>query len=73
MNFTNGFRCSDVHKFEKINNLSTNIFELNFYRDQNKWKHKLTPIELSKNGSDRVVDLFNYKTHFSPNEILNNF
>ena len=24
--FTNGFRCSDVHKFEKLNNLCINIF-----------------------------------------------
>ena len=24
--FTNGFKCSDVHKFEKLNNLSENIF-----------------------------------------------
>ena len=41
--FTNGFKCSDVHKFEKLNNLS-NIFELNFYQDQKKWRHKLIPI-----------------------------
>ena len=25
--FTNGFKCSDVPKFEKLNNLSFNIFE----------------------------------------------
>ena len=36
--FTNGFRCSDVHKFIELNNLSVNIFELNFYQDQNQWK-----------------------------------
>ena len=29
--FTNGFKCSDVHKFNEINNLSVNIYELNFY------------------------------------------
>ena len=34
--FTNGFKCSDVHKFEKLNNLSTIIFELNFYQDQSE-------------------------------------
>ena len=34
--FTNGFRCSDVHKFNESNNLSVNIFELNFYQDQNQ-------------------------------------
>ena len=34
--FSNGFKCSDVHKLEKLNNLSINIFELNFYHDKNK-------------------------------------
>ena len=28
--FTNGFKCSDVHKFNDLNNLSVNIYELNF-------------------------------------------
>ena len=42
--FTNGFRRSDVHKFEKLNNISINIFELNFYQDKNKWRHKLVSI-----------------------------
>ena len=46
--FTNGFKCSDVHKFNELNNLSVNIFELNFYQDQNTWKHKLIPIEINK-------------------------
>ena len=62
--FTNGFRCSDVHKFNELNNLSVNIFELNFYQDQNQWKHKLIPIEISKNNSDRVIDLAIYKNHY---------
>ena len=26
--------------------------------------HKLIPIEISKNNSDRVIDLANYKTHY---------
>ena len=34
--FGKGFRCSDVHKFNELNNLSVNIFELNFYQDQNQ-------------------------------------
>ena len=55
--FSNGFRCSDVYKFEKLNNLSINIFELSFHSDQKTWKQKLTPIEISKYISDRVVDL----------------
>ena len=63
--FTNGFRCNDVHKFEKLNNLSINIFELNFHQDKNKWKHNLIPIEISKNESDRVVDLLKYKNHYA--------
>ena len=32
--FTNGFSCSDVHKLEKLNNLSINLFELGFHQDQ---------------------------------------
>ena len=46
--FTNGFRCCDVDKFNEINKLSVNIFEINFYQDQNQWKHKITPIEINK-------------------------
>ena len=38
--FSNGFKCSDVHKFNELNNLSINKFEINFYQDQNKWRHK---------------------------------
>ena len=33
--FTNGFKCSDVHKFEKVNNLSKNKFHLGFCPDEN--------------------------------------
>ena len=62
--FTRGFKCSDVHKFNELNNLSVNIFELNFHQDQNKWKHKIIPIEISKNESDRVIDLAIYKNHY---------
>ena len=56
VDFTNGFKCSDVHKFIEINNLSINIFELNFYQDQNKSKHKLIPVEIHENDSDRHID-----------------
>ena len=62
--FTNGFKCSNVHKFNEINNLSVNIFELNFYQDQNQWKHKIIPTEINKNNSDRVIDLAIYKSHY---------
>ena len=61
--FARGFKCSDVHKFNEINNLSVSIYELNFYQDQNKWKHKLIPIAVSKNDSDRFIDLAIYKNH----------
>ena len=46
--FANGFKCSDVHKFNELNNLSISITELIFYQDQNKWKLELIPIEVSK-------------------------
>ena len=71
--FTNGFRCSDVHKFNELNNLSVNIFELNFYQDQKKWRHKLVPIEVSKNDSDRFLALAIYKNHYALIEKLNVF
>ena len=61
--FTNGFKYSDVHKFNELNNLSVNIYELNFYQDGDKWKHNLLPIEISKNESDKVIDLLIYKNH----------
>ena len=63
--FTNGFKCSDVHRFNEINNLSVNIFELKFYQDGDKWKHNLIPIEISKNGSDKIVDLLIYRNHYA--------
>ena len=62
--FSEGFRCNDVHKVNELNNLSINIFELNFYQDQYQWKHKLIPVEVSKNNSDRVIDLAIYKNHY---------
>ena len=62
--FINGFKCSDVYIFDKLNTLSINIIELGFYPDQNEWKHQLIPIELSKNESDRAIDLVKYKNHY---------
>ena len=61
--FSEGFKCSDVHKFNELNNLSINIFELKLCQDQNKWNHKLFRIEISKIDSDRVFDLAIYKNH----------
>ena len=37
--FTNGFISCVDHKFGKLNTLSINILDLNFYQYQNKWKH----------------------------------
>ena len=54
-----------MHRFEKLKILSTNIFELNFYQDKDKWKHNLIPIEISKNESNKVVDLIIYKTNYA--------
>ena len=71
--FTKGFKCSDVHKFNDLNNLSVNIFEINFYQDKNKWKQNLIPTEISKNESDRVVDLMIYKNHYALIKKLNVF
>ena len=62
--FTNGFKCSDVHRFNELFNLSANIFELNFYQDKNKWMHEIIPSQISKNSSDRVIDLGIYKNHY---------
>ena len=71
--FTNGFRCGYVHKIEKLNSLSINIFELNFYQDNNEWKHNLIPIELSINESDRVVDLLINKNQYALIKKMNVF
>ena len=62
-NFRKRFNCSDVHQLEKVKILSSKIFELNFDQDENKWKHNIYAIEVSKNDSDRVVDLLIYKIH----------
>ena len=65
IDFSNGFRSSDVLNFEKMNNLSINIFELKFYQEETKWKHKLIPIEISTNKSEKVIDLLIYKNHYA--------
>ena len=52
VDFTSGFKCSGVHKFEKLNSLTSKILEVNIYQDQNKGRHNLIPIEMSKDDSD---------------------
>ena len=32
--FSKRFKCTDVHKIEKVNNLSINIFELNYNQEK---------------------------------------
>ena len=71
--FTNGFQCSHVLRFNEINNFSINQFELNFYQYQIEWRYKLIPIEVSRNDSDRFVDLLIYKNQQALIEKLNVF
>ena len=63
--FTNGFKCSDVNKFNELKNLSVKIFEIIFYHDHNKWRYRLLLIEINKNNSDRIIDLAIYKNHYN--------
>ena len=67
--FSDGFRSSDVNKFGKLNNLSGKIFVF-FYTTR---KHKLIPIKVSKDVSDRAIDLLNYKNHYVSIKNLNVF
>ena len=55
--FTNGYKCSVIHKLETLNNIFNSIPEINFYQVGDKWKHKFIPIEISENESDKIVDL----------------
>ena len=59
------FKTSDVSKFEKMNNLAINIFELQFYQEGINWKHKLIPVEVSENNSETVIDLMINKNHYA--------
>ena len=54
--FTNGFKCSDVHRYNKLNNLSVKIYELDFYQDGDKY------------GSDKDKGLLVYKNHYELNK-----
>ena len=58
-----------MYRFEKLNNLSINIYELGF--DQNK--HKLIRIEIGKNESGKVIDLLIYKNQYVLIKKLNVF
>ena len=56
-----------------MNFLSVNIFEINFYQDDNQWKQKLIHIEFSKNVAGRVIDLGIYRNHYLLIKKLNVF
>ena len=71
--FTNGFKCIDMHGFEKLNNLSLNIYGKKFYLDGDKWKHNSILIEIDKNESDKNIDLLIYKNHYALNKKIHVF
>ena len=62
--FSNGFKCSDLHRFETIYNLSINIFETNFYQDQYNWKHQIVTSDISEKASRSDITLSIYKSHY---------
>ena len=66
--FTNGFKCSDVHKIEKLTRLSIIIFLLGYHQDQIKWKHRFLHMEFFLKNSHRVVASIIYKNHYVPVE-----
>ena len=53
--FLNRFKCKNVQNFEKLNILSINVIELNFYKDQRTLKHNSIPIETSRNKSEKLL------------------
>ena len=63
--FSDGFRCSDVHKFEILINLTFDSIEMKFYQDKTEWKHNLMPIGSSKNDSDKNNDWLTYENHYA--------
>ena len=48
LDFKNGFKCNAMHNFEKLNNSSFNVFEINYYQDQDRWKQFSIPIATNK-------------------------
>ena len=50
-----------MHRFEKSNNLSINIFEIIFHHYGNHWEHNLIPIEIKRIDLERVVVLLKYR------------
>ena len=63
--FTNGYKCSDTHRYDRSNQLPVNLYKYYFDQVQIKWKHKLIPIEISENDSDKVFNFLLYKNHYA--------
>ena len=65
--FSSRFRCTDVHRFEKLNNLTVNVLELLSSKRSITWKHKLVPLPIKRkptlletdNGKELVNEFFN--------------
>ena len=51
-----------------LDNLCVNNLQVSFCQDQSTWQLELLPIEISKNDSDRVVDLVIFKNQFNLTE-----
>ena len=66
-------KCNNIHKIEEKNTVFKILIESKFCQDQNKWKHKLIPIEVNKNISDKVVDPLIFKNTYSLIKMLHMF
>ena len=64
LHFSNGFKCSYVHRFETLFSLSVNFFKLEFYKEGLNRKHNLVPSQISENITYRVVDIMLYRNHY---------
>ena len=63
IDFINGMRITDIHKFENLNNqLSINVFQ---YSKEEDNEYQLVPLYISKNIENRrIIDLILYKHHY---------
>ena len=63
--FSHGLKCNDVHNCEKLNNFSIQIFQLKYYKESyGVYRNRIVPVKISKNNSDRVVDLLLYRNQY---------
>ena len=67
------FAFSDAYKFEKLNNLSVNLFELSFYQEGEEWKQESLTIEISEIDWDRIFHLVINKNFNVPTKKLRVF